>query len=117
MIIELSVFFFSSRRRHTRFDCDWSSDVCSSDLKRQVRRRLEKAGRQRMESRGRYLQRGSVERGSHARGRLASALSWASASSPASSFGKAAAAIIAALSVESWRLGKKTSRPRELASS
>src|SRR2546430_9526875 len=29
----LSVFFFfSSRRRHTRFDCDWSSDVCSSDL-------------------------------------------------------------------------------------
>src|SRR5688572_31869883 len=28
------VFFFSSRRRHTRFDCDWSSDVCSSDLPR-----------------------------------------------------------------------------------
>src|SRR5256886_8244239 len=27
-----SSFFFSSRRRHTRFDCDWSSDVCSSDL-------------------------------------------------------------------------------------
>src|SRR6266567_3263107 len=25
-----SFFFFSSRRRHTRFDCDWSSDVCSS---------------------------------------------------------------------------------------
>src|SRR5256886_13410567 len=25
-------FFFSSRRRHTIFDCDWSSDVCSSDL-------------------------------------------------------------------------------------
>src|SRR2546430_9910075 len=24
--------FFSSRRRHTRFDWDWSSDVCSSDL-------------------------------------------------------------------------------------
>src|SRR2546430_1017228 len=24
--------FFSSRRRHTRFDCDWSSDMCSSDL-------------------------------------------------------------------------------------
>src|SRR5260370_1204002 len=24
-------FFFSSRRRHTRFKCDWSSDVCSSD--------------------------------------------------------------------------------------
>src|SRR5256886_7497800 len=28
----LVFFFFSSRRRHTRFDCDWSSDVCSSDL-------------------------------------------------------------------------------------
>src|SRR2546427_1471863 len=27
------LFFFSSRRRHTRFDCDWSSDVCSSDLR------------------------------------------------------------------------------------
>src|SRR5690606_40587875 len=27
-------FFFSSRRRHTRFSRDWSSDVCSSDLYR-----------------------------------------------------------------------------------
>ena len=27
-------FFFSSRRRHTRWACDWSSDVCSSDLGR-----------------------------------------------------------------------------------
>src|SRR5690606_28604770 len=26
------IFFFSSRRRHTRFSRDWSSDVCSSDL-------------------------------------------------------------------------------------
>src|SRR5206468_8924026 len=26
------IFFFSSRRRHTRSDRDWSSDVCSSDL-------------------------------------------------------------------------------------
>src|SRR2546421_5190776 len=26
-------FFFSSRRRHTRSDRDWSSDVCSSDLR------------------------------------------------------------------------------------
>src|SRR5689334_1420878 len=33
----LFVFFFSSRRRHTRWNCDWSSDVCSSDLER-VRR-------------------------------------------------------------------------------
>src|SRR2546430_11522909 len=30
--VRLYFFFFSSRRRHTRFDCDWSSDVCSSDL-------------------------------------------------------------------------------------
>src|SRR5690606_40018123 len=28
----LFCFFFSSRRRHTRFSRDWSSDVCSSDL-------------------------------------------------------------------------------------
>src|SRR6516164_10919410 len=27
-----SAFFFSSRRRHTILNCDWSSDVCSSDL-------------------------------------------------------------------------------------
>src|SRR2546430_7824098 len=33
--------FFSSRRRHTRFDCDWSSDVCSSDL---LATRAERAG-------------------------------------------------------------------------
>src|SRR2546430_12811850 len=31
--LRLFFFFFSSRRRHTRFDCDWSSDVCSSDLR------------------------------------------------------------------------------------
>src|SRR2546427_1964000 len=30
--VQTCAFFFSSRRRHTRFDCDWSSDVCSSDL-------------------------------------------------------------------------------------
>src|SRR5256886_3788720 len=32
MFVHVFFFFFSSRRRHTRFDCDWSSDVCSSDL-------------------------------------------------------------------------------------
>src|SRR5690606_4763562 len=31
------VFFFSSRRRHTRFSRDWSSDVCSSDLRKVLR--------------------------------------------------------------------------------
>src|SRR3989454_4617326 len=30
--LELFFFFFSSRRRHTRLQGDWSSDVCSSDL-------------------------------------------------------------------------------------
>src|SRR5436190_18192722 len=32
-LIQTKLFFFSSRRRHTRSLCDWSSDVCSSDLK------------------------------------------------------------------------------------
>src|SRR2546426_2307821 len=31
-IVILFIFFFSSRRRHTRLQGDWSSDVCSSDL-------------------------------------------------------------------------------------
>src|SRR5689334_23558108 len=41
-------FFFSSRRRHTRWNCDWSSDVCSSDLVRAHdgrRRRARSGGR------------------------------------------------------------------------
>src|SRR5437762_14131048 len=34
------LFFFSSRRRHTRYIGDWSSDVCSSDLaEKEIRRR------------------------------------------------------------------------------
>src|SRR5256885_12225037 len=32
IICEYCFFFFSSRRRHTRLQGDWSSDVCSSDL-------------------------------------------------------------------------------------
>src|SRR6266481_7694428 len=31
-MLSVICFFFSSRRRHTRWNCDWSSDVCSSDL-------------------------------------------------------------------------------------
>src|SRR6266487_6554955 len=31
-MLQLIIFFFSSRRRHTRWTGDWSSDVCSSDL-------------------------------------------------------------------------------------
>src|SRR5258707_5184248 len=34
--IRFCVFFFSSRRRHTRYWRDWSSDVCSSDLGKQL---------------------------------------------------------------------------------
>src|SRR5690606_20019306 len=33
-------FFFSSRRRHTRFSRDWSSDVCSSDLYTRLEQRV-----------------------------------------------------------------------------
>src|SRR5689334_24637501 len=32
LLRDVFFFFFSSRRRHTRWNCDWSSDVCSSDL-------------------------------------------------------------------------------------
>src|SRR5690242_11673685 len=31
-MVLIKLFFISSRRRHTRLTCDWSSDVCSSDL-------------------------------------------------------------------------------------
>src|SRR5687768_10920472 len=47
------MFFFSSRRRHTRCSRDWSSDVCSSDLSRRLVERLfsaKKAGRVRRKS-------------------------------------------------------------------
>src|SRR2546421_7847707 len=51
-------FFFSSRRRHTRSDRDWSSDVCSSDLVKRARTGLipspreERAGSKRDRERG-----------------------------------------------------------------
>src|SRR5260370_20876468 len=40
-------FFFSSRRRHTRFKCDWSSDVCSSDLREEEQ--IERSGEKSLE--------------------------------------------------------------------
>src|SRR5690348_17407942 len=40
MKLDVYVFFFSSRRRHTRWTGDWSSDVCSSDLRGQMRLHL-----------------------------------------------------------------------------
>src|SRR5438132_6942366 len=39
-MVEWLCFFFSSRRRHTRSLCDWSSDVCSSDLTYQFLERV-----------------------------------------------------------------------------
>src|SRR5689334_5224340 len=51
-------FFFSSRRRHTRWNCDWSSDVCSSDL------RSRRAGTR--HRRGRRLHQRAQIRGTHA---------------------------------------------------
>ena len=38
-------FFFSSRRRHTRFTSDWSSDVCSSDLDVRTQEELNNIGK------------------------------------------------------------------------
>src|SRR6266568_5335082 len=48
MSFNIVFFFFSSRRRHTRWNCDWSSDVCSSDLtliRGAVHRRIARAAR------------------------------------------------------------------------
>src|SRR3989338_4650505 len=39
------ICFFSSRRRHTRWNCDWSSDVCSSDLRFSAREKREAAAK------------------------------------------------------------------------
>ena len=40
---ETIIFFFSRRRRHTRSLCDWSSDVCSSDLANEVYEDIDKS--------------------------------------------------------------------------
>src|SRR5207253_5300101 len=54
-------FFFSSRRRHTRWPRDWSSDVCSSDLvDRQAR--TDARGPRRLSRRGRRGARGGGRR-------------------------------------------------------
>src|SRR5690242_21395399 len=44
MLFSFVFFFFSSRRRHTRLTCDWSSDVCSSDLLLGGRQRQQRVG-------------------------------------------------------------------------
>src|SRR2546428_14187064 len=69
--IYISFFFFSSRRRHTRSDRDWSSDVCSSDLAGAVRRPLVRPVRERLRGRGQGRRAAAVRR---ARGRVGVAL-------------------------------------------
>src|SRR6266446_7960571 len=48
-MIKMFYFFFSSRRRHTRLQGDWSSDVCSSDLLKTMRAAFNRA-RERIEN-------------------------------------------------------------------
>src|SRR5437867_6205052 len=48
------IFFFSSRRRHTRSYGDWSSDVCSSDLIGGTRRGQKRERREERERTGRH---------------------------------------------------------------
>src|SRR2546430_12009024 len=66
------IFFFSSRRRHTRFDCDWSSDVCSSDLeyrRRHLRARVTDVSSQGLSSKSRIPPRLAIAvRNPHAKG-------------------------------------------------
>src|SRR5690348_17675576 len=57
MLRKDKLFFFSSRRRHTRWTGDWSSDVCSSDL-----RRYRRAGRRVGDQRADRLSRIGRER-------------------------------------------------------
>src|SRR5438093_11660895 len=58
----ICIFFFSSRRRHTRLVSDWSSDVCSSDLRPRA------AARDRAAARGRHGDRGGRYHGDRLRG-------------------------------------------------
>src|SRR2546430_12639980 len=59
-LTRLCFFFFSSRRRHTIFDCDWSSDVCSSDLEIDERMAVDLAGENRkVAAKGLDVQRGT----------------------------------------------------------
>src|SRR5690606_40366621 len=69
----LFLFFFSCRRRHTRFSRDWSSDVCSSDLRCTRRTDLRRArGRQGTQRRGLVCHRVLASAGRyHSRPRIA----------------------------------------------
>src|SRR5256885_3678916 len=57
----LFLFFFSSRRRHTRLQGDWSSDVCSSDLAEGSAARANDGGQTAAGSRRDFLEFGTVE--------------------------------------------------------
>src|SRR6266571_5533969 len=62
ILLALFFFFFSSRRRHTRLTCDWSSDVCSSDLyggRREGSRKAERPAARPVQAQ--YLQPGDAE--------------------------------------------------------
>src|SRR5437879_13010648 len=62
-LVFILMFFFSSRRRHTRYIGDWSSDVCSSDLSSPPRSPSRAPGHAhpwwRRSRRGRYRKRGT----------------------------------------------------------
>src|SRR5580704_17490668 len=62
MFILWIVFFFSSRRRHTSWTGDWSSDVCSSDLARARPRRRARSDRSRRRPRRRPTSRRGAPR-------------------------------------------------------
>src|SRR3712207_9284438 len=59
------VFFFTSRRRHTRYWRDWSSDVCSSDLKKQSQRNNQAKKLQRKKQNQRNNQAKNLQRKKH----------------------------------------------------
>src|SRR5258706_14298652 len=62
--MSLWLFFFSSRRRHTRLVSDWSSDVCSSDLRARLRQREVALGEhRRLAERMHFAQRRGREHG------------------------------------------------------
>src|SRR5262245_65029075 len=79
LLCDLSFFFFSSRRRHTRCLSDWSSDVCSSDLSRRSAAEVPEApgghggarSREDESDVARHLQRGPRQTGPAALERLA----------------------------------------------
>src|SRR5207253_5450210 len=75
----INLFFFSSRRRHTRWPRDWSSDVCSSDLSRRSARSAPACARRASSSR---RSRPSASTGSTARCATPSATRCASPSRP-----------------------------------